>query len=502
MTLIDTPEVDLAAAGWTMHGYMPLHGHEPMAFPPSLLPESVRDFVAGLSRSLEVPIELPFGACLGVASAVTQSRWQVQIKPGWNEPTSLYIGIAADPGERKSPVLKPIQKPLIQWEREDRERAAKANEANKTKAALIVEQVKAKKREAAKAGDYSDATAKEINDLESQIPPIEQGRRLFADDITPERLLRLLPENYGCLSIITDEGGSFLKAIGGKYNNGTPSIDGVLKGWDNGFVRVDRSNGNDVYLNNARLSLTLLVQKKLAHDILTNSEFMDRGLVHRFIWIMPSNDHIGRRTYEGEPVSPLLSTSWSARIKSLLDWSPAATSDLGTTPHLIKFTDTASEMHHKFALRIERQINQMDEADPRRTYRQKWPGQVARLAGVLHCLECYCGDKPPHDRQITQDAIESAIAIADVLIDHADHAMGLLGQDMRIERARRIVKRMRVLEGPTTQADLWRSMRKARSLFEGIEQFGDAIELLMKLGHVAWLEDGKTTHITLTPPAF
>jgi len=500
-TTTTTPDIDLAAAGWVYKAFAPLDDSGLTPLPASLLPDSIYGLVTATQIALEVPAEMAFACCLGVASAVCQTRWCVKIKDGWTVPLSLYIALLADPGEMKSPTLGPIVKPVYDFEAEDRERADSENASNATVAKIKAGQVKAMEADAIKTGDTSDETMRRIDDLKSEIPRTEKPKRLLVNDVTPEHLLRLMSENDGAIAAITDEAGSFLKSMSGRYSGGQANIDGILTGWDNGPIRVDRANGNNVMLDRGRITLTMLMQKHLAREVLGNDEFAGRGLVDRFLWMVPSNSKRGYRNFDGEPIPGNELDAWAWRIKALLAWSPAETTERGTTAHVIELTEAARSRHRRYHLAIERQLRFMDESDPRLGYRQKWAGQVVRLAGVLHCLEMAAGDSPPHAKPITDDAMAGAIAIASVLLDQADAALGMVGQDPRIERARRIVQRMKGIGVPTTTANLWRSMCKGRKLFEDKTQFDYAIEMLFNRGYLASLEDGKTTHITLTPPA-
>lgn len=484
---------------WQYKPFRPVLSRPYPSLSRSLLPDSGKDLVHATAQALEVPIELPFACCLGVASTVCQGRWSVEIKPDWIEPTSLFIATPADPGERKTPTLRIFSKPLMDWERQQREMCQKANDESQTEAALIRKQIKQLERASSDSNDLG-TIAKEIDALREQLPASLTPPRLFTDDTTPERLLRLMAEHQGCMAVLTDEGGAFLQQIAGRYNGGISNLDGVLKGWDNGPIRVDRSNGNDVFLDHGRLTLLLLMQKSVAHDALMNRDFMGRGLVHRCLWLLPPNDHIGNRSGEGSPVPDHLKADWASRLNALLSWSPAEVTASGTKTHLIKIDKRARESLLRYAAAIEEQIRQLDEADPRRTYRQKWPGQVTRLAAVIHCLEVSKTGDAPHAIPIAHSTMHNALALAGPLLDQADAALDLLGQDPLHERMHRILKRIDA-EGETTTANLWRALRRARSLFKHKEQFGEAIGQLFNNGYLAWRCEGKTEHVRLTGDA-
>lgn len=484
---------------WQSKPFQPVLSRPYPSLSRSFLPDCVRDIVYATAQALEVPIELPLSCCLGVASCVCQGRWSVVIKPDWIEATSLFIATPADPGERKTPTLRIFSKPLMDWERHHREQCQKKNLETETKEALIEKQIKQLERSSGESANL-ESIAKQIDTLREQIPPKMTPPRLFTDDTSPERLLRIMAEHQGCMAILTDEGGAFLQQIAGRYSGGMSNLDGVLKGWDNGPIRVDRSNGNDVFLDHGRLTLLLLIQKSVAIDALKNRDFMGRGLVHRCLWLLPTNDHIGNRSGDGPPVPDRLKADWCAQIEGLLSWSPAEAGASGTKTHLIQMDLHARESLFRHAAAIEEQIRQLDEADPRRTYRQKWPGQVARLAGVIHCIEASDTGNAPHAVQIAHSTMQSALALAVVLLDQADAALDLLGQDPLHERMRRILKRVDA-EGEMTVANLWRKLRQVTSLFSNKEQFDGAIGQLVNNGYLAYRFEGKTEHVRLTEDA-
>lgn len=485
--------------------FRPFPDETPPDFTANLVPASIRELVVGISKELEVPIVMPLACALGVASAAIQPRWSVEVRNGYLEPTSLWLMVAADPGELKTPTMAPILAPLTEFEREQRQQAEEQNKANAPKAGIVADRVKQLRREAAKADTAAsrEEFARQIDDLRSELPPTTRPARILADDATPERLAQLMGENHGAMAVISDEGGAFLSRLAGHYSNGSPNIDFALKGFDNRQIRIDRSNGNDVHLNHARLAVCLLVQKSVARKALAQQEFMSRGLIHRFLYLLPGSSRVGYRTFDAPPVPTHVTDRWASLVKSLLSWPPAAVDAWGTTTHNIKLTQPASERFWQYHASLERQAGTMDVADPRRPYRLKWCGYTARIAGVMHCLEAAAGHGgcPPHHRPISDETMNHAIGLASLLLDHADAALGMLGQDMPLERARRVLERVDAEGTEITGAELWRRLRKVTSLFDNHGQFEKAIHDLVKRGYLAWRDQGKSTCFVLSPPA-
>jgi replicative DNA helicase len=221
---------------------IPLDGPPPPAFPTDVLPSGLREMVESIAAAYQVPADLPALLALGCLSAAVAGKSRVRVGPDWKEELCAYVGCLLPSGERKSPVVREIAAPLEAWER-----AALANERERVIALeqerVIVEKrlAYARERAARESGVERLAAEKEVHDLALQLERLDQPvvSRLLADDATPEALVSLLADHGGRIAVISAEGGLF-DILAGRYSNGAPNLDAVLKAYGCESIRVDR----------------------------------------------------------------------------------------------------------------------------------------------------------------------------------------------------------------------------------------------------------------------
>ncbi|MEW8331608.1 MAG: DUF3987 domain-containing protein, partial [Candidatus Thiodiazotropha sp.] len=161
---------------------------------------------------------------------------------------------------------------------------------------------KAKKTAEQASPEELDQALREIEDIESQMPGIPTPLRLVADDVTPEKLASLLAENDGKMAIVSAEGGIF-ESIAGRYSNGIPNLDVILKGHAGDNLRVDRIGRESELIDSPALTIGLTVQPEVLKGLATKPGFRDRGLIGRFWLVMPPS-MTGRRKIETQPIYP------------------------------------------------------------------------------------------------------------------------------------------------------------------------------------------------------
>jgi hypothetical protein len=93
-------------------------------YPVEVLPPWLRAWVGAVATELQVPADLPAGIGLGLVGGGIGRRVVVSPRPGFVEPTNPYVMCALPPGDRKSQTFKKGLLPVLELERELRERAA------------------------------------------------------------------------------------------------------------------------------------------------------------------------------------------------------------------------------------------------------------------------------------------------------------------------------------------------------------------------------------------
>jgi hypothetical protein len=81
-------------------------------FPVNILPESLQRFVSEVAEAVVCPADFPAAMALAAISGAIGNTRKVIIKEGWEEPALVYMGIIAEPSSKKSPVLKKVEAPF------------------------------------------------------------------------------------------------------------------------------------------------------------------------------------------------------------------------------------------------------------------------------------------------------------------------------------------------------------------------------------------------------
>src|SRR4051794_8735049 len=84
----------------------------PPGFPLASLPEVLRQFAEEVSTQTQTPPDLAAMLILAALGGVLANRVAIQATSDWSQPTNLYVTVALESGERKSPVFREIMAPL------------------------------------------------------------------------------------------------------------------------------------------------------------------------------------------------------------------------------------------------------------------------------------------------------------------------------------------------------------------------------------------------------
>lgn len=139
-------------------------------FPLSTLPPIARDIVEAEAEALQVHPDMISCFLLGALSTCTVGKGSICVRPGYQEPLQLYIAVAANPSERKSPALAHVFRPIHEYETRMIDEGRPVIRDAATRIGMKKKQLDA----AQKKGYESEALtlAKEIETLES-IKPYE-----------------------------------------------------------------------------------------------------------------------------------------------------------------------------------------------------------------------------------------------------------------------------------------------------------------------------------------
>lgn len=453
-------------------------------FPIDVLPQTVKNFVEAQSTALQVPADLVASMVIGVGAAASSGRCTIRINQEWIEPLNLFIVTALPSGERKSPVVRVVTSPLEERERSLAETHRPEIETQKSEREVLEAQLQAAKTKAAKAGarDRKGKEMAEVISLSEELANfhLQKTPRLLADDATSEAVTTLLSENEGRIAIMSTEGGLF-ETLAGRYSEHIPNIDVYLKGYSGDPIRVDRKSRAPEFIRKPALTLCLTVQPDVIGDLMLSKIFRGRGLLARFLYSLP-HSMVGYRSTMTVLVPEELRKQWRQIIMNILKLPDM----LDGHEHEIKLSTAADGIFQQFRAEAEKRLRPEGDLSGIADWGNKFPGNVARIAGILH-LFCHSENGQPWDILISKSTIQAAIAIGNYYLEHALVAFQLMGTDPNVDKARRlwaIIKSQR--HGRFSQRELHQSLRRTFTSAD----IAAALNTLSILGYVQLISSG------------
>lgn len=401
--------------------------------PPEILPEDLpfplSQFAGELTAASETPGALAVMGVLGVLAVCVQKRFRVQNDGQHSEQLSLYLLSAAMPGERKSSVMKAIREPLSLWERMEAERLqpeiAEVSSRRKTDEARIVHL----RGQSAKKDDPQERAklVSELILLERDLPEVPVVPVLTTSDATLEGLALAMRSQGERMAVVSDEGGQF-ENLAGIYTSGQVKLDLALQGFDGGEVRIVRAGREPVVLKNPALSFALSVQPAVLQQACSNPAFRGRGLVQRFLFACPGQ-RVGYR--ELPDVAPQVSAvsrgAWESIVLRLLN-EQQAVNDFGEpVARVIKLERAAAHVWKSYQREMEPQNRPGGRWHFETGWASKFPGSVARIAGVLHCAMTAHSGYSPDTVLLSVSTMQAAVSLGRKLEQHALKAFSLAG---------------------------------------------------------------------------
>ena len=436
-------------------------------FPTEKLPAPLAAMVKCLAESTQTPEEMSGLLSLGVLATAFQSRYEVQITPDWREPLCLYCAAVAPPGERKSAVISALTRPIYEYERQQQEIDAAEIERNRTERELLEGELQAAKTAATKGKGDRDAARQRALELSEELANYETLHecRLLVDDTTPEKLVDLLEQQKGCLTVCSAEGGIF-DAMRGRYEK-SANLDVYLKAHAGDPVVVDRVGRKNNRVDNPRLTMMLTIQPEVLAGLMNNATFRGRGLCGRFLYAM-CKSKVGHRNVTPEPVPDSVRMEYRDFVRRILSAQGKG---------IIKLSQDADALRCEYQAFVEKKLG--DEWDTMRDWGGKIVGAMVRIAALMHCAEVI-GD--PTETPVSAEVMYAAICIAEYLGAHASAAYQVMGADNSYEDAKYLWRRIESTDaGEISKRDLFNI---CKGKFRAVAEMSPAIERLADMGYI------------------
>ena len=437
-------------------------------FPVNCLPSVIKAMTLSVAETTSTDTAMTATALLSALSYCFSGVYRMYGKEDHSEPITLYSLILANPAERKSPVMRFVKSPFLSFNDE-------FNNAHKEEIYASQEEHNKIEKEIRKMQESGEYDANDIAEKRASLDSISNlvFRRICVDDITPEALVDRLEEN-GSLLMMSDEAGVF-KNFGGRYSNGTPNVDLILKCWGGEMFIKDRCKSDPVVLSKPYLSVCLCGQPYILDELMNNSAFISSGLVARFLYCFPKSK-VGSRSYDTQPVDSRITEAYQKLVYGSMQYKFGY---IGDEIPLRFDNDARKTFAGYYDTAIEPVL--LTEFAECPDWGGKFHGLILRLCGLLHCIKCISEGVKPEERAVDMMTLGAAIDIAVFYKTQARYAYGLIGGDGSIASAEYILKRLRAnAVTEITGRELLHLCRKFRTM----DEMSQTLKSLIEYGYI------------------
>lgn len=463
-------------------------------FPTEIFPGFLRKQVEGIAETTQTPKDLAAMAAFSVLSITAAKKFEVGITGSWTEPINTYMLTLMGPANRKSAVFNLMTEPILNFEKEERERLKVEIKQRKSEIKVLEKRrehlinANAKKPDSKYIDEIKKITA-ELETLPEIHPPV-----FIIDDVTPESLQQALQENAEKVGVLSAEGGIF-EIIQGRYSKEL-NMDIFLKGHSGDYSRTDRKHGAPIILEKPALTIGIFAQPDVLQDL--PKAFSGRGLMARFLYSVPK-DFKGYRKIRPKDLPFDTREEYSECIKKLLKIETEE-------PQVLTLTEEADYYFQYLQQDVERRLRNDGDLSELEGWGGKLVGQLARIAGLLHISE-YIVNSANIPPKIEKETILSILRLKEYFINHAMAAFGCMGTNEDLENLKyllAIIERKAKEKYSKNSADepvltyrevqQWTKKRFKKSIY-----LQAALKELEEFGHINEMKDGRRILYQINP---
>ncbi|WP_140422984.1 YfjI family protein [Ureibacillus sinduriensis] len=473
-------------------------------FNTDIFPNWLKDYVDAIAEETQTPKDAPAMACISTLSTILGRKYVVQARKNWIEPLNTYTVMALDPANRKSAVFNFFQKPIVEFEKTERERLISIVTEEKAEREVIRKRIIELERQFGRTEDEDNKNIllKEIKELrkkvDEELNPLTRFPRFFTNDATPEKIAVLMYENNECFAILSSEGAEVFEMMAGRYSDKF-NIDTYLKAFSGDNITIDRiGDGRSISLENPTLTIGLFVQPSVIQDL--PPYFSYRGLTQRFLFFLPKS-FIGERKIQPNEIPDYVVNIYNANIKKLIELRLPTQSDpnnpIKSSLPLI-FNSEAQQYLTQIQIEIELMFKNQDLNEALKGWLGKLVGQIIRIAGLLHVTEYVQTGTIP--MSISKETLMKADSLRDYFIQHAEKAFGIIGQHESLDDVRYILRKIKSKKFDGKEIidfqEIWQLVKKR---FKVSEKLKDVLITLEELNYIKNAKDGRKQIIHVNP---
>lgn len=228
-------------------------------FPLKAFPSCIREVILDINECTQAPIPLIASSVLSAMSLSCQSLINVKVNQMEPFPVSLFLLVIANSGERKTTVDKMVMKPFYQHDLNslktfEQEKINYSLEITvwEQKEKAILSQIRKKTTQ----GQNTEEQLERLKILQIDKPIMPRCHRYIYNNVTPEALQIGMYNHYPYIGLIADEGANILDRQVMK------DLSFINSMWDGVAFRIDRKTTQSFTIEDGRITLSVMVQRK------------------------------------------------------------------------------------------------------------------------------------------------------------------------------------------------------------------------------------------------
>ena len=358
----------------------------------------------------------------------------------------LYLLVCTVPGVNKSTILKWLQRPMLEWQREARKKQRIGVETS-----LVSE---------SKGGN---PPSKKAIDAE-----IGKGvTTLVVEHSSQEGLATSLTHNNEYLAVISSDCSGVVDDLKGAKNNGSFQGELLLKGYAGEAYDTNFKVAADEHLEEVRLSVTWAGTDQTLEGFVADPRIKGKGLLSRFLFAF-IDEPVPRRDVESRKVSEEVAELWESLIQRLLRayWRSVNVVEVEMDDEAIRLVVELDNLRidHQHKLR---HLSGLPE---------RWAENALRIALVIHCME-HAEHAMSHP--VDGPTMERAILIIRWFIGREMAWMESFDvEEHLVEQLKAKVFKLLEKNGPTTARELGRKAGLKRNSRHLLSKWVEARELV------------------------
>ncbi|HIE6201064.1 TPA: YfjI family protein [Escherichia coli] len=430
----------------------------PDEFPLSSLPPLIRDAVIEAQQITQAPLGLVAASALGAVSLVCQNLIDVCRLNTLRGPVSLFLLTLAESGERKTAVDKLLMEPLYQQEMLLYSRHKNELTTWKNKEAL-------QKNRGEKPVRY----------------------KFIFNDATTAAIKNQLCGKWRSVGIMSDEAGIIFD---GYTLSELPFIN---KMWDGSVLSVDRKNEPEQMIENARMTLSLMVQPGLFDRYMERkgSVARDSGFLARCLISKPATTQ-GKRFINGAVTPGGSLTAFHERLMELARGSIEKSSK--DERYCLHFSPEAQKIFIDHYNVLEQDLSPSGPLSQFRGHVSKKTENIARIAALLQYFS-------QGEGKISADIMTSAVVISSWYTDEYKKLFALPDEsELQLQDARELldwlIEECRGECPPRVRKNYILQCGPGR--FRNRKKLNVLLNILASQLRLSVVQEGKTTYVLLS----